>query len=96
MSKYVTEIDDFDFGFTATTTDEINAPIVEHVVNQNTKALSDTEQKYEQVITNLLKSIDPLLDNLAKDSETKAYIHWPDRKAKIAEFKARLHKIAGR
>ena len=93
MSKLTTDIDDFDFGFTAATSDEINAPVVEHVTS---KVLTETEKKYEAVIDNLLKAIDPLLNNLAKDSDQKAYIHWPNRAEKIKEFKARLQKIAGR
>jgi len=93
MSKITTELDEFDFGFTAATSEEINAPVVQHVT---TKVLTETERKYETIIDNLLKAVDPLLNNLAKDSDSKTYIHWPNRAAKIEEFRVRLRKIAGR
>ena len=35
----------------------------------------------------------PLLNNLAKDGETNAYIHWPNRGAKIEQFKKKLLDI---
>jgi len=37
-----------------------------------------------------------LLNNLAKDADTKEYIHWPNRKAKIEEFRIKLNNIAGK
>jgi hypothetical protein len=32
----------------------------------------------------------PLLNNLAKDADKNAYIHWPNRATKIEEFKKKL------
>jgi Arc/MetJ family transcription regulator len=81
MSKTTIDIDDFDFGFTSTTSDEIAAPIV-------TSKNNDTVDK-------LLKAIMPLLDNLAKDPE-KDVIHWPNRKDKIEAFRRKLYTIAGK
>lgn len=88
MSKNTTEMDDFDFGFTSASEDEIVAPIV---VNNN-----EIEVKYQKIIDKMLKAINPLLNNLAKDADTKDYIHWPNRKQKIEEFKNKLNKIAGK
>ena len=41
----------------------------------------------------LYKAIMPLLNNLASDADKSDYIHWPGRKAKIAEFKLKLKNI---
>jgi hypothetical protein len=81
MSKTTTDIDEFDFGFTSTTSDEIAAPIV--------------TSKSNDVVDKLLKAITPLLDNLAKDPE-KDVIHWPNRKEKIEAFRRKLYTIAGK
>jgi hypothetical protein len=35
----------------------------------------------------------PLLNNLAKDADKNAYIHWPNRTAKIEEFKKKLQTV---
>lgn len=35
----------------------------------------------------------PLLNNLAKDSDKNAYIHWPNRAEKILQFKNKLQEI---
>jgi len=87
MSKDTVDMD-FDFGFTSASEEEIVAPLF---VNTN-----DIEVKYKKIIDKMLKAINPLLNNLAKDSDTKDYIHWPNRKQKIEEFKNKLNKIAGK
>ena len=69
--------DDFDFGFSTVSADEYN----EQIVSKDTK------------VDNIYNAIMPLLNNLLKDSETNPYIHWPDRKAKIEQFKLKLQKI---
>ena len=76
--------EDFDFGFTSTTTEDIAAPIVVSKTN-----------KSDEVIDKLLKAIIPLLDNLDKDAD-KDVIHWPNRAEKIEEFRKKLYKIAGK
>jgi hypothetical protein len=76
--------EDFDFGFTSTTTEDIAAPIVVSKTN-----------KSDEVVDKLLKAIIPLLDNLAKDAD-KDVIHWPNRAEKIEEFRKKLYKIAGK
>jgi hypothetical protein len=92
MSKNAIDIPDFDFGFTATTSDQIVAPVVQN----HTQNLTAKEQEYQERIDNILKAITPLLNNLAKDSDTKEFIHWPNRKAKIEEFRKRLNDISGK
>lgn len=72
--------EDFDFGFTT---------VSEDVFQQAETAAQEGQQKAET----MYKAIVPLLNNLAKDSEKNAYIHWPDRKAKIEAFKKKLEQI---
>jgi len=74
--------DDFDFGFT-TVSDE--------VFQQAEAAAEEGQQKAEQ----MYKLILPLLNNLAKDADKNAYIHWPNRKEKIEAFKKKLASILG-
>ena len=89
-NKNVSEIDfDFDFGFTSASEDEIKAPLV-----QDLESTTQTAAQYQMIINNLVKSIEPLLNNLAKDSDTKEYIYWPNRKQKIEEYRKKLHQIA--
>jgi len=89
-NKNVSEIDfDFDFGFTSASEDEIKAPLV-----QDLESTTQTAAQYQMIINNLVKSIEPLLNNLAKDSDTKEYIYWPNRKQKIEEYRKKLPQIA--
>jgi hypothetical protein len=74
--------DDFDFGFT-TVSDE--------VFQQAEAAAEEGQQKAEQ----MYKLILPLLNNLAKDADKNAYIHWPNRKEKIEAFKKKLQSLLG-
>ena len=80
-NKPATDIGDFDFGFTTHTTEELQAPAVAAVAT---------------TIDNLLKAIEPLLGNLEKDADKNDTIYWPNRKQKIAEFRQKLNKIAGK
>jgi hypothetical protein len=73
----ITELDDFDFGFTT---------VSEDVFAQAEAATQEGQLKAEQIY----KMVLPLLNNLAKDADKNAYIHWPNRAAKIEEFKKKL------
>lgn len=77
---------EFDFGFTAATKEEIN--------HTKTQEFNEIEQKYQKIISKLLKTIGPFLNNLAKDGEDKEYIYWPNRKEKIEKFEMKLRQIA--
>lgn len=71
--------EDFDFGFTTHSDEEfVDADEVQAAQNK-------AEAMY--------KSILPLLNNLAKDADKNEMIRWPNRAAKIAEFKKRLEQI---
>jgi hypothetical protein len=73
------ELDDFDFGFTAVSEEDITNPAIEQVVSTST----DKAQR-------MYKMIMPLLKNLEKDADKNAYIHWPNRKEKIQQFIKKL------
>ena len=62
-----------DFGFTAVDEDEVTEPII-------TDVKSTTEETLKNKLLEVEKLIMPLLVNLVKDSETKEYIKWPNRK----------------
>lgn len=72
--------DDFDFGFTSVSEDQIIAD--SGIADAD---LSKAERMYKMIM--------PLLNNLTKDAETNAYIHWPNRKEKIETFKKKLESI---
>lgn len=80
---------DFDFGFTAMNEDELDA--VQTVTTQVEAATSEVE-KLQSKIAGLRSAIEPLLKNLELNPD-KAYIHWPDRTAKVKAFRAHLDKI---
>lgn len=76
------EFDD-DFGFTAVDEQqltELSAP----VRNERDDAVDRLQKMYDSII--------PLLKNLNANPD-KEYIHWPNRKDKIAKFKAKLDSI---
>ena len=76
----ITELDDFDFGFTT---------VSEDVFTQAEAATQEGQLKAERIY----KMVLPLLNNLAKDADKNAYIHWPNRATKIEEFKKKLQDI---
>jgi len=73
---------DFDFGFTAVDENELEA--VQSVKTEASTA-SATAQELEDKLNKLYNSILPLLTNLKKNPE-KEYILWPNRVAKIEQF----------
>lgn len=75
-----------DFGFTATSEEEVAEPIV-------TDVKSTTEEALKKRLLEVEKLVMPLLVNLMKDSDTKVYIKWPNRKAAIEPFVEKLLKI---
>lgn len=71
-------MDDFDFGFTAVTEDEL-----EVVQNAN---------QYEEKLNKLYNAVQPLLENLKANPE-KDYIYWPKRVEKVEQFQKTIRKI---
>lgn len=64
-----------DFGFTATSEEEVTEPII-------TDVKAATVEELKAKLLEVEKLIMPLLVNLMKD-ETKEYIRWPNRKPVI-------------
>lgn len=72
--------EDFDFGFTS---------VSEDIFKQAEATVQEGQSKAEA----MYKAIVPLLNNLIKDADKNAYIHWPNRADKINAFKTRLQQI---
>jgi hypothetical protein len=85
----MTELLDFDFGFTAVDENELEA--VQKVTSQASSA-SATAQELEDKLNKLYNSILPLLSNLKKNPE-KEYILWPNRTEKIEQFEDLIREI---
>jgi nucleoside-triphosphatase THEP1 len=81
--------DDFDFGFTTVNEEELDA--VQDVASKAAIATDEVE-KLQAKLKKLRDAIEPLLKNLEANPE-KAYIHWPDRPAKVKSFRGHLDKI---
>ena len=92
--------DTFDFGFTATTVEELDfiqqsksnhqeeTDLLFNQIDMEKKINAANVQKLEKLYNAIL----PLLTNLEKDAE-KDYILWPNRGAKIEEFRQHLKSI---
>jgi phage terminase Nu1 subunit (DNA packaging protein) len=76
---------DFDFGFSTVSADEIPNEKLGTEVEQLQAELAEAKAKTTAVINAVM----PLLNNLAKNPENE-YILWPNRVAKIDEFKKKL------
>lgn len=87
----VQELDDFDFGFTAVSEEElkaVEAQLQTKAAQQGVAlaAATDAAVGAQQKLQQLYKMIMPLLHNLAKDADSKDYIYWPGRQEKIQAF----------
>lgn len=80
----------FDFGFTSLTADELDA-VQER--DAQLQQVSASQSELETRLEHLYKAILPLLANLKKDADTREYIYWPERGAKIEEFESMLANI---
>lgn len=83
----VKDLDDFDFGFSAVSEDELKAmerELQQQVAAKDTE-LEQVSKTYEEKLNTLYKMVMPLLKNLAKDSD-KDYIYWPNRQKKMLDF----------
>jgi hypothetical protein len=89
MNKTNIQEIDFDFGFTAVDEEELET--VQQATAQVEATSSEVDALKEKLIL-LRKSIEPLLKNLEANPE-KAYIHWPDRTAKVKAFRTKLDSI---
>ena len=82
--------DFFDFGFSSVALEELD--ILKEKERQIQQTSGDAAELQERM-DRLYKAIQPLLDNLKKDADSKDYIWWPDRAPKIESFEAHLANI---
>lgn len=87
--------DDFDFGFSAVSEEDLKAmerQLQEQVAAKDTE-LEQVARTYEEKLNTLYKMVMPLLKNLAKDDDSKEYIHWPDRQKKMKAFITKVESL---
>ena len=77
--------EDFDFGFTSVDENDINKEVLAEV--------GDLVDLYKMRLEKMHKLITPLIKNLMADADTKAYIHWPNRKEKLIQFQKQLDAL---
>lgn len=77
--------EEFDFGFTSVGEGDIKL--------EELSELSNLTDKYRDNLEKMHKLITPLIKNLMADADTKAYIHWPNRKEKLIQFKKQLDAL---
>lgn len=90
-----TKIDDYDFGFSAVSEDELKAferQLQQQVADKDTE-IETVSRTYEQKLNTLYTMVMPLLKNLAKDDDSKEYIHWPDRQKKMKAFITKVEEL---
>ena len=89
---------DDDFGFTFADEEEIQqAAVQEHVetntiLTTNNAELASNNEELTNRIQQMYDAVIPLLKNLSKNPNQE-FIKWPNRTAKIEQFKAKLDKI---
>lgn len=82
-------VDDFDFGFTAVSEEELAAV---QEASKLAKYSSESAESYKERLYSLHKMITPFLNNLKKNPE-KSYIYWENRVPKIEEFQKKLDSL---
>ena len=94
MTKTEYQLEDDDFGFSAVSEKELKSLEKQLLqeVSQKSEDLLKVEASYQNKLKQLYKTIMPLLENLAKDSD-KEYIYWPNRTDKMKAFIAKVNKI---
>jgi hypothetical protein len=94
MKRVIETPVDEDFGFTFV--DEDFQEVKNQVSDLVKESKSDKEiiQDLQQRLQDMLKSIEPFLENLKKNPD-KTTIYWPNRVEKIGQFQEKLRKIVG-
>lgn len=85
------DMTDFDFGFTVIDENDLKQTEQELTVKlqESEKTVESVSKAAQESIFQLRNMIIPLLNNLAQGPD-EAMIKWPNRKAKIKEFRAKL------
>ena len=84
------QLDDFDFGFSTVSENDLKNRENEIAKQVHSQVTKDADQKVKR----MYKMIYPLLQNLKKDADTNEYIYWPNRAEKIDEFIKKLQEVA--
>ncbi len=86
-----------DFGFSTMEVSAIRAiPEVTGDLKDNIGKALTAESKANARTKDMFDAVMPLLNNLLKDADKNAYIHWPNRAEKIQAFKQKLLEIRDR
>jgi|TARA_R110000868_G_scaffold9000_10_gene45670 uncharacterized protein YoaH (UPF0181 family) len=95
-NKNEIDLNNFDWGFSIVDEQELDAvQKVQQVMADTTstsKQWQSQAEEWKDKAEAIYESIQPLLNNLASNP-TKQYIYWPDRNAKLDQFKLRLQQI---
>lgn len=85
----------YDFGFSAVSETELKAleRQLQAEVATKTTQLETVSKTYEEKLDTLYRMVIPLLQNLAKDADSKEYIYWPNRQKKMKEFIDKVEKL---
>ena len=95
-TKNVTDLLDFDFGFSVVDEDEL--AVVTDVKAEVESATSTAQQWQAQAdewkvkANAIYDAVIPLLNNL-QANEDKEYIYWPNRSIQIDQFKLKLQQV---
>jgi len=97
MIKPPYDLDEDDFGFSAVSEEELKSleNQLKKEVTQKSQELQQVEESYKGKLEQLYKTVMPLLENLAKDSD-KEYIFWPNRTEKMKAFIVKVNNIVGK
>lgn len=81
---------DFDFGFATVGEDELKVQekVLQDTVTQTAELHAEAQERFDKLYAMIM----PLLKNLKSNPE-KAYIHWPDRVAKIDAFIEKIETL---
>jgi len=92
--KPVITLDEDDFGFSAVSEEELKVleKELQQQVTIKSKELEEVEKTYKGKLEQLYRTVLPLLQNLAKDSD-KEYIYWPNRTQKMQQFIKKVEAI---
>lgn len=96
MGKTVEIDDSFDFGFSMVDESELEVlqqamTQIEHA-SEEVEALDKKASELEGRLNKMYNMVLPLLNNLSANPE-KTHIHWPNRLAKIKQFRDALDKL---
>jgi hypothetical protein len=82
-----------DFGFSDMSSVNLDELEVIQQAKGEAEAKSGEAAELQARLKQMYEAVQPLLNNLKKDADTKDYIYWSGRGPKIESFEAHLAKI---